>query len=272
MDEIDVAGLRIAYERVGRGPPLLLLHGFVGDARSTWPHQLDHLSDEYTVIAWDSPGAGASADPPDSFRMLDFPACLAGFVDALGLDRAHFAGLSFGGVVALAFTSRHGAVVTSLTLAGAYAGWAGSLAADVVEQRLAACLRAANLDPGAFADAMVPSMFSATVSPHHVETFAESVSRFHPSGFRTMAIASAESDLREALATIDVPVLLLYGNEDARAPLPVATALHAALPDSELVVLSGVGHVSCVEAPERFTAELRRFLHGSRIPGRPSGG
>ena len=272
MDEIDVAGLRIAYERVGRGPPLLLLHGFVGDARSTWQHQLDHLSDEWTVVAWDTPGAGASPDPPESFRMPDFADCLARFVHALGLDPAHVAGLSFGGVLALEVTRRHRAVTRTLALAGAYAGWAGSLPADVVEQRLATCLRAADLDPVAFADTMVPSMFSSTVSADHLDNFAASVSRFHPSGFRTMALASAESDLRDALPAIDVPVLLLYGNEDARAPLPVATALHAALPNSKLVVLHGVGHVSSVEAPERFTAELRRFLHELRIPDRPSGG
>jgi pimeloyl-ACP methyl ester carboxylesterase len=272
MDEIDVAGLRIAYERVGRGPPLVLLHGFVGDARSTWSHQLDHLSDEYTVVAWDSPGAGASADPPESFRMPEFAECLARFVDALDLAPAHVAGLSVGGVLALELASRHRAVATSLALAGAYAGWAGSLPSDVVEQRLAMCLRSADLGPAAFADAMVPSMFSSSASAEHVAPFAASVSQFHPSGFRTMARASAERDLRDVLPAIDLPVLLLYGDEDARAPLFVANALHAALPNSTLVVLAGVGHVSSVEAPERVTAELRRFLHALRIPDRPSGG
>ena len=272
MDEIDVAGLRIAYERVGRGPSLVLLQGFVGDARSTWSHQIDHLSDEYTVVAWDAPGAGGSADPPESFRMPDFADCLARFVDALELAPAHVVGLSFGGVLALELASRHRAVTTSLALAGAYAGWAGSFPSDLVEQRLAMCLRSAELGPSAFADAMVPSMFSATVAPDRAASFAASVARFHPSGFRTMARASAERDQRDLLPAIDVPVLLLYGDEDSRAPLPVATALHAALPNSTLVVLRGVGHVSSVEAPERFTDELRQFLHAVHIPDRPSGG
>jgi hypothetical protein len=64
LDHIDVAGLRIAYERAGHGPPLVVLHGYVGDSLGTWRHQIDGLSDEFTVVAWDAPGAGQSSDPP----------------------------------------------------------------------------------------------------------------------------------------------------------------------------------------------------------------
>ena len=78
---VDVDGLRIAYERVGSGPPLVLLHGYVGDGATTWRRQLDGLSDEFTVVAWDAPGAGRSADPPEWFGMAGYADCLAGFVD-----------------------------------------------------------------------------------------------------------------------------------------------------------------------------------------------
>ena len=75
-----------------------------------------------------------------------------------------------------------------------------------------------------------------------------------------MATALAEADLRDVLPQIDVPTLLLYGDRDARAPLDVTDALRAAIPGSRLVVLPGVGHVSSVEAPDRFNAEVRTFL------------
>ena len=107
MPEVEVAGLRIAYEQAGEGPPLVLLHGYVGDARSTWGPQLDGLSDAFTVVAWDGPGAGRSDDPPDVFALSDFADCLAGFVAALGLERPHVAGLSFGGGLALELYRRH---------------------------------------------------------------------------------------------------------------------------------------------------------------------
>ena len=125
MDQLEVQGLRIAYERAGEGPPLVLLHGYVGDGRGTWRRQIDELSDEFTVVAWDAPGMGRSSDPPASFRLPDYADCLAGFVEALGLGRPHVAGLSFGGGLALELYRRHRAIPASLVLAGAYAGGPG---------------------------------------------------------------------------------------------------------------------------------------------------
>lgn len=82
---------------------------------------------------------------------------------------------------------------------------------------------------------------------------------FHPAGFRAMALACA-ADLRDVLPEVQVPTLLLYGDEDVRAPLSVGQALHAAIPHSELVVMPRVGHVSSVEAAERLNLEIRQFL------------
>lgn len=88
------------------------------------------------------------------------------------------------------------------------------------------------------------------------------MARFHPVGLRVMARSFAEADLREALPRIGVPTLLLYGDEDVRSPLEVAREMEAAIPTSRLVILESVGHVSSIEAPERFNAELRDFLSG----------
>ena len=262
---VDVDGLRIAYERAGEGPPLVLVHGYVGDGRSTWRRQLDELSDEFTVVAWDAPGMGGSSDPPESFRLPDYADCLAGFVQALGLERPHVAGLSFGGGLALELYGRHPQIPASLVLAGAYAGWAGSLPPEVVEERLRQVLELSDLPPDRFVRAVLPTMFSASAPAEIVEAFGANVAGFRPAGLRAMARSFAEADLRDVLPTIGVPTLLLYGDEDVRAPLSVAEDLHAAIPASELVVLAGVGHVSSVEAGGRFNAEVRRFLRSVQI-------
>lgn len=108
-------------------------------------------------------------------------------------------------------------------------------------------------------------MVSASASATVVDEYAAVMRSFHPAGFRAMARSSAEADLRDVLTRIDVPTLLLYGDEDERAPVDVGQALHAAIPVSKLVVMPGVGHLSSVEAPERFNAEVRGFLHRSRV-------
>jgi pimeloyl-ACP methyl ester carboxylesterase len=71
MHRVEVGGLSVAYERAGDGPPLVPLHGFTHDSRA-WRPQLQSLADQFTVIAWDAPGAGQSPDPPESFGIGDW--------------------------------------------------------------------------------------------------------------------------------------------------------------------------------------------------------
>ena len=123
------------------------------------------------MIAWDAPGAGASSDPPETFGMAGYADCLAGFIDALGLDRPHVAGLSFGGALALALQGRHPGVAGSLVLASAYAGWAGSLPAEVAQQRLAQAMVLADLSPEDFVGTLLPTMFSAATPQASVDEF-----------------------------------------------------------------------------------------------------
>jgi pimeloyl-ACP methyl ester carboxylesterase len=261
MDTVVVNGLQIAYTLAGRGAPVVLLGGFVGGGEATWRHQIEALSTSHTVLAWDAPGSGESSDPPESFRLPDYADCLAGLVSAQNLGPSMVVGLSFGGALAIEFFRRHRAQVRGLFLAGAYAGWAGSLPADTVRARLQTCLDASRLSPSEFATATLPSMFSAGAPTERVAELAVSVeASFHPIGFRTMARASAEADLRDVLPAIDVPTLILHGDQDVRSPRAVADALSAAIPGSRQVVLAGVGHASCLEAPEQFTAALQTFL------------
>ncbi len=260
MDTVMVDGLRIAYERAGAGPTLVLLHGYVADGPTTWRRQLDGLCDEFTVVAWDAPGVGGSSDPPEGFGMAGYADCLAGFVDALGLDRPNVVGLSFGGSLALAFEDRHVAVARAMVLVSAYAGWGGSLPVDIAEARLQQALVLADLSPDKFVEALLPTMFSSAVSAETVAAFRSSMLEFHPVGFRALARAAAEN-LRPVLHRVQVPTLLVYGEHDVRAPLSVARDLKAAIDGARLVVLPGVGHLCNLEASDEFNGAVRTFLH-----------
>src|SRR5215218_8328630 len=96
---IRVAGLEIAYDRAGSGPPLVLVHGAAGDARE-WGPQLAGLCADFTVIAWDEPGAGRSSDVPSDFGLAGYATALAALVETLDAP-AHVCGLSWGGTVTL---------------------------------------------------------------------------------------------------------------------------------------------------------------------------
>ena len=198
MDMVEVDGLHIGYQRVGYGPPVVLVHGYVGDGPTTWRQQLEALADDFTLVAWDAPGAGTSADPPDGIGMSGYADCLAGFIDALGFDRPNVAGVSFGGALVLELCRRHPGIARTITLVSAYAGWRGSLPADVAEQRLRQSLALADLSPEALVETLLPTMFSATTPPAVVEEFlGDCLRAVRPSGFRAMAEAS-NVDLRAA--------------------------------------------------------------------------
>jgi pimeloyl-ACP methyl ester carboxylesterase len=260
MERVTVGDLSIAFERKGNGPPLVLLHGGLADHRD-WEPQLDGLSDRFTVVAWDAPGCGGSTDPPESFRMPDYAESLVGFIGAIELERPHVLGLSWGSTLALEFYRHRPDIPRTLILTAAYAGWAGSLAPEIVAGRLATTIHDLDsLPPEEFVRTWIPTLFTERAPTEMVERLVATMAEFHPGGVRQMLAALAEADLRDVLPTIDVPTLLLYGAEDQRSPLAVAAQLHAAIPVSTLVVLPEVGHMSNVETPERFNDAVRTFL------------
>jgi pimeloyl-ACP methyl ester carboxylesterase len=266
VQTVEVDGLRIAYRRAGAGPTLVLLHGGFGFDSRSWRRQLADLSDRLTVVAWDAPGCGGSEDPPEWFRLPEYADCLAGFVAALGLPRPHVLGLSFGAAMALQLFDRHPELPRSLVLAGGYAGWAGSLSPEEVQRRLDRLLRESELPPSQWIPDYLPGMLAPTAPPDLAEEVLDLMSGVRPSGNKAMLLGMAEADLRPVLPRIDVPTLLLHGDQDARSPLSVARELHAAIPASRLVVLPGVGHLSNLEGADRFDAEVRAFLQEVEDP------
>lgn len=269
MQSVQVDGLRITFERAGRGSSVVLVHGYVGDGRSTWRPQLDALADDFDVIAIDLPGAGGSDDPPESFGMRGFADALAGFITALGLTGPHLVGLSFGGATLIEFSRRHQSLASTFTLVGAYAGWAGSLSPDEVQFRLDQAVELSRLSPDELVDALAPTMFTPDAPADVTQGFAESLRSFHPQGLRAMARAVTE-DLTDALGSIHLPTLLVYGEHDTRAPAGVADKIQNAIPGSQLVQLLGAGHVCNVDASERFNAHLRRFIQNHAPEDGPS--
>ncbi|MGH9311755.1 MAG: alpha/beta fold hydrolase [Vicinamibacterales bacterium] len=259
METVLVDGRAITYERAGNGPPVVFVHGYVGDRR-TWRRQIDDLADEFTVVAWDAPGFGGSFDPPDTFALGDYAEQLAGFVVALGFDRVHLVGLSFGGGLIIEFYRRYPGMVASLVLASAYAGWAGSLPRDEVDRRLHQALELAELTPEQLASALMPTMFSSSAPSDLVAEFETSLREFHRAGLRATSFAFAAADVRDVLPTIRVPTLLIYGDADVRAPIDVARAIERAIPSPRVVLVPGAGHIVNIEAHERFDAEVRAFF------------
>jgi pimeloyl-ACP methyl ester carboxylesterase len=263
-------GLDIAYERAGAGPPLVLVHGAASDGR-LWQPQVEALADEFTVVAWDEPGAGRSSDVPADFGLADYAHCLAALVEELGLGPAHVAGLSWGGTVALELYRHHPGLVETLILVDTYAGWKGSLPEAEVRARIAG-LHEMLARGGEEFDPTLPGLFAGEPPAEFVPLLEEVAAAVRPESLETQLLIMAEADQRDLLPRVDVPTLLIWGELDGRSPLGVARQFEQAIPDTQLVVIPGCGHVSNLEEPAQFNHAVREFCRArSATDGRGGG-
>jgi pimeloyl-ACP methyl ester carboxylesterase len=265
VEVIRKSGFEIAYERVGQGPPLVLVHGAAVDSRM-WRPQLAALADEFTVVAWDEPGAGRSSDVPSNFALVDYADSLATLLDALELGPAHVAGLSWGGTVVLELYRRHPELVATLLLVDTYAGWKGSLPEQEVRARVEGVRRILAADH--LFDPTLPGLFAGEPPAEFVPLLEEMAADVRPVSMRTALLVMAEADQRDLLPRIAVPTLLIWGELDARAPLTVARQFEQAIPDAKLVVIRGAGHVSNLEQPELFNDAVREFCRAHSLRSR----
>ena len=268
MAVLRANGLDIAYERVGTGPPIVLLHGAGLDGRM-WRPQLAGLKDEFTVVAWDEPGAGQSSDVPADFELSDYATSLAELIDLLDVGPVHLGGLSWGGTVALELYRQRPDLVATLVLADTYAGWKGSLPIDEVLARVAGVRQMLAVAPESF-DPTLPRLFAGETPAEFVSLMEAMAADVRADSFQTALLVMAETDQRDLLPQVVVPTLLIWGELDARSPLSVARQFMNAVADAKLVVIDGAGHISNLEAPERFTVAVREFCRANSPHGAAS--
>lgn len=256
-----VDDIGVAYDDAGSGVPLVLVHGFPHN-RTLWAPQAHGLVDRARCIAVDLRGFGETAAAPP-FGMDRYADDVIGVMDRLRIGRAVIAGLSMGGYVAFAAWRRHRERVRGLILASTRAG-ADSAAA--IEKRRGLIEMARTRGVGAVADSMMPGMVGKTTrekNPDVVEavrTICASASVAGTVG--ALEAMMARPDSTPALATIDVPVLVVAGDEDALIPVSESRSMHEAIRGSRFEIMAGAGHVANVERPAAFNHVVSEYLAG----------
>jgi pimeloyl-ACP methyl ester carboxylesterase len=272
VEVVRAHGLEIAYQRAGHGPPLVLVHAAGFDGRMRQP-ELEALADEFTVVAWDEPGAGRTGDLPPGFGLADYAHCLAALIEALGLGSVHLAGLSWGGTVVQELYRHHPDRVATLILAGSYAGWKGSLPAEEVRGRVAGVQTMLQAEERGD----LPGMFAAAPPREFALLLDEMAAAARSATLSAQSSIMAETDQRDLLPHIAVPTLLIWGAADARSPLTVARQFADAIPNAELKVIPDAGHIANLEQPAAFNDAVRDFCRrhpvtspaSTRSAGRP---
>ena len=252
-------GIEIAYDDVGSGTPVVFLHGFPHN-RTLWAPQVNALVDRARCIATDLRGCGeTTAAPP--YSMDQYADDVAALMDALRVERAVIAGLSMGGYAAFAFWRRHRERVRALVLADTRAG-ADSDEGRVKRREMITLAR--ERGSSAVADAMITGMVGKSTrekSPEIVDVVYRMLIAAPVDGvIGALEAMMTRPDSTPTLGSIDAPVLIVVGEEDALTPVKESQFMHDAVHGSRLEVLSGAGHVSNLERPAAFNHVLSEFL------------
>ena len=247
---------------IGKGTPLLLIHGFPHD-RSLWRPQVEGLKDVARVIAPDLRGFGASGDAPGTMTMDGYAADLKALLDTLGIKQAVVCGLSMGGYIALAFLAKYPDAVKALILCNTRSGADNEKAR---EGRHATAKKAGEEGMAGIAEGMLPKMVTeATLAarPHLRSSVKTMMARQSVAGVvAALHGIAVRPDRTPMLAAVNVPTLIITGSADTLIPPSESEAMAAAIPNSKLVVIPDVAHLSNAEAPEAFNAAVREFLEG----------
>ncbi len=248
----------LAYEERGAGEAIVLIHGHPFDRRM-WRPQLDTLSDAYRVVAPDLPGYGASALRGETITMRALADSVVELLDQIEIGRALFVGLSMGGLVAMEIGLAYPERAYGLVLAA-------TTAAPVTPEEAAARQAvAADLEQNGMltvALEMAGRLFGAEArrTPAVVLSVFEMMITAQPKGAAAaLRGRAARPDYSSLLPSLQVPALVVAGDEDAYSTASVTKELVESLREPEVVLLEGIGHLPNLEDPERFDNVVRSF-------------
>ena len=259
MPEIDVGATRLHY--VLQGPedaPAILMSNSLGTALEMWDPQMPTLGERFRVLRYDSRGHGRSAVPPGDYTIDQLADDALGLMDALGIERAHFVGLSKGGMVGQALGARHGGRFISLTLCSTACHMAPK---DLWDARVRT---AREQGMGALVDAVVERWFTPAFrnsGDPAIRRVREMILSTPAEGYAGCCAAIRDMDLRDVIGGIRVPTLIVVGADDPATPPAKAEEIRDRIPDAELEVIENAAHLLNIEQTVTFNHLLIDFIN-----------
>ncbi len=263
MPQVEVDRLTINYDVQGEGEPLLLIPYLSAD-HACYAFQLPAYTEHFSCIALDLPGSGESDKPPGPYSTADYADQVAAFLGAIGVERAHVAGVSLGGAVGIHLAARHPGRVRSLSLHSSWPAGDDYLKVVVEQWRtLASSLPTV-------AEVVIQGIFPWCFTPEMYVERAEFVGgladfvRSRPAqpveAFLAQSEAAISHDAGALLGDVAAPTLITFGAHDLVCSTRFAEPLESGIRESELVVFEHLSHAGLHEDPETFNRATLDFL------------
>jgi len=255
-----INGIRLNYAVEGPGSaPAVLLHHPLATNLSTWDELTAALAPRYRVVRFDARGHGASEAAPAPYTFATLSADVIGLMDHLKIERAHFLGLSMGGMVGqhlgLDRSQRFSSLILSSTSSRVPAE-----ARPLWDERVTAAREKGMASQAPVAMQRWLAQATRDSKPALVARMSRYVETTPVEGYVGWCNAISTLDITERLGGIKLPTRVIVGAEDPSTPPAAAEAIHRGIADSDLVVVPGVSHMLHVEEPETFNRHVLEFL------------
>ena len=254
---VDGVSMRCCLEGPATAPVLMFGNG-LATSMAMWDAQASHFSGRYRVLRYDVRGHGGTAAPPPPYAMERLADDAVGLMDALGIGRVHYIGLSLGGMIAQSLAMRHPERVASLVLCDT----AMRMRRGMWDERIAA-VAADGVEPQV--EPSIARWFSPSFAAEHadlVEALRKMIRGTSQAGYIGCSMAIRDADLGPAASGISAPTQVIVGRDDRSTPVGDAEALHRAIPGSALAIIDHAAHLPNIEQAARFNALMEQFIGG----------
>lgn len=257
--QIAANGININYRIDGRDDaPWLVFSNSLATDMSMWDEQSAYFSQNYRLLRYDQRGHGKTEAPAGRYTFDILIQDAIALMDALGIEHAHFCGLSMGGATAMGLVQRHSARIGKAIVCNSPCV-SSPAAAQQWEERIAV---AQSKGMTALADPTIERWFPAetiATAPPHVSKVRRMILATSVNGFIGCAAALADHDFRSTIDKVKRPILFMVGQKDGTTPAAMQQ-LQSQLPGSQFVELPGAGHISNLDCPDLFNRAVESFL------------
>jgi 3-oxoadipate enol-lactonase len=258
-----VNGIEVNYELHGReGAPWLVLSHSLACSVRMWDPQIAALKGEYRILAYDTRGHGGSEATKGAYTLELLADDVFHLLKELKIAKAHYCGLSMGGMIGQTFALKYPGVFQTLTLADTTSRYPAE-AAPVWAERIRT-VESKGMEP--LAQSTLERWFTEPFRKSNaaaVDGIRELIVSTPVAGYAGCCHAIPKINLTARLKEIKCPILVVVGADDPGTPLSMAQEIHDNAPGSKLVVLPQAAHISNLEQPEAFTRALRDFLRSN---------
>ena len=252
-------GIDIHYRTDGADGSWVVLAHALGVDHQLWDSIAQRLASRHRVLRYDARGHGKTSAPHGAYTLFQLADDVAGLLDALSIEQAHFVGLSMGGMVGQVLGVRHPHRLLSLTLCDTVSYTPVSAHAMWDE-------RIGQVEAHGMSGIVEPTIQRWLTTPFReahpdvVERIRSLLRTTPPHGYVGTCLAIKALDTRSSLARIACPTLVVTGEQDTGAPVEAAREIASHIPDARLKVISDAAHLAPIEQEEAFLADLDEFF------------